>query len=53
MEVKADPKAGTWAQELIQRPWKNATYWLGLHGLFSLFSYTTQDHPPMGGTTLG
>lgn len=37
----------------MQRPRKSATYWFGLHGLFSLSSYTTQDRPPMGGTTMG
>lgn len=48
-----NPKAGTWTQELMQRPWKSATYWLSLHGLFSLFSYTTQDRPPMSGPLWG
>ena len=37
-------RAGTWRQELMQRPWKDAAYWLAHHGLFSLLSYRTQDH---------
>ncbi|MGE9640959.1 hypothetical protein ACQP3J_28330, partial [Escherichia coli] len=36
---------GTWRQELKQRL-KDAAYWLASHGLFSLFSYRTQDHLP-------
>jgi hypothetical protein len=30
-------------QELMQRPWRNATYWLASPGLLSLLSYRTQD----------
>lgn len=26
-------------------------YWLALHGLLSLFSYSVQDHQPKDGTT--
>ena len=33
-----------WRQELIQRPWRSAAYWLAPYGLLSLLSYTTQDH---------
>lgn len=33
-------------QELIQRPWSGAAYWLPPHGLLSPFSYWTQDHQP-------
>ena len=29
-------RAGTWRQELMQRPWRRAAYWLVLHGLLSL-----------------
>ena len=27
----------------MQRSWKGAAYWLALHGLLSLLSYTIQD----------
>ena len=43
-------KAGTWRQELMERPWRNAAYWLAPHGLLSLLSYSTQDHQPRSGT---
>ena len=33
--------AGTWKQELMQRPWRGATYWLAPEGLLSLLSYST------------
>ena len=39
-------KAGT-KVEAIER---NASYWLVLHGLFSLFSYRTQDQQPRSDT---
>jgi hypothetical protein len=29
-------RAGTWRQELMQRPWRSAAYWLAQHGLLSL-----------------
>jgi hypothetical protein len=29
-------RAGTWRQELMQRPWKGAVYWLVSYGLLSL-----------------
>lgn len=35
---------------LIQR--RDAAYWPALHGLFSLFSDTTQDHQHIGCITL-
>lgn len=35
-----------WRQELIQRPWRDVSYWLGSHGLLSLLSYRTQDTSP-------
>jgi len=44
-------RAGTWRQELIQRPWKVAAYWLASPGLLSLLSYRTQDYQPRDGTT--
>ena len=39
-------KAGTWRQELKQRPWRSTDYWLAPHGLLSLLSYSYQDHQP-------
>jgi hypothetical protein len=39
-------------QELMQRPWKDGTYWLASPGLLSLLSYRTQDYQPRDGTTL-
>ena len=44
-------RAGTWRQELMQKPWRGAAYWLALHGLLSLLSYRTQDHQPRDGPT--
>jgi hypothetical protein len=44
-------RAGNWRQELMQRPWRGAGYWLALHGLFSLLSYRTQDYQPRDDTT--
>ena len=44
-------KPRTWRQELVQRPWKGAAYWLTPRGLLSLLSYRTQDHQPRDGTT--
>ena len=35
----------------MQRPWREAAYWLASHGLLSLLSYRTQDHQPKDGTT--
>jgi hypothetical protein len=29
-------RAGTWRQELMQRSWRDAAYWLVPHGLLSL-----------------
>jgi hypothetical protein len=39
-------RAGTWRQELMQRPWRGAAYWLASPGLLSLLSYRTQDYQP-------
>ena len=44
-------RAGTWRQELMQKPWRGAAYWLAYHGLLSLLSYRTQDNQPRDGTT--
>jgi hypothetical protein len=42
-----NPKiAGTRRQELMQRPWRGAAYWLAPHGFISQLSYSTQDHHP-------
>jgi hypothetical protein len=34
----------------MQRPWKNAAYWIASRGLLSLPSYRTQDDQPRDGT---
>jgi hypothetical protein len=31
-------------QELMQRPWRDVTYWLASPGLLSLFSYRIQGY---------
>jgi hypothetical protein len=36
--------AGTGRQELWQKSWKDAAYWLASYGLLCLPSYRTQDH---------
>ena len=41
-----EAKVATWRQELKQRPWRGAAYWLAPHGLLSLLSYRPQDHQP-------
>jgi hypothetical protein len=38
-------------QELIQRLWRDVTYWLASTGLLSLLSYRTQDYQPRDDTT--
>ena len=38
-------------QELMQRPWRDVTYWLPSPGLLSLLSYRTQDYQPRDGPT--
>jgi hypothetical protein len=38
-------------QELMQRPWRDVSYWLASPGLLSLLSYRTQDYQPRDGTT--
>ena len=42
--------AESWRQELMQKPWRGAAYWLASHGLLSLLSYRTQDHQSRDGT---
>jgi hypothetical protein len=44
-------RVGTWRQELMQRSWRDAAYWLASPGLLSLLSYRTQDFQPRDGTT--
>jgi hypothetical protein len=39
-------RAGTRRQELTQRPWRDAAYWLALHGLLIPLSYKTLNHQP-------
>lgn len=41
--------AGTWKQELKERPESNATYWLTSSGMFRLLSYITHlpEHGPI------
>ena len=38
-------------QELMQRLWRDVTYWLAPPGLLSLLSYRTQDYQLRDGTT--
>ena len=38
-------------QELMQRPWRDVTYWLASPGWLSLLSYRTQVYQPRNGTT--
>lgn len=35
---KNSSKVGTWKQDLMQRTWRGAAYWLAYHGLLSLLS---------------
>jgi hypothetical protein len=46
LELKQDRK-----QELMQKPWKDVTYWLAFPDLLSLLSYRTRDHQPRDGIT--
>ena len=39
-------RAGTWRQELMQRPWRDVTSWLASPGLLSLLCYRTQYYQP-------
>jgi hypothetical protein len=34
----------------MQRPWRDAAYWLAPYDLLSLLSYRTQDQQPGDGT---
>jgi hypothetical protein len=44
-------RAGTQRQGQVQRPWRDAVYWLASHGLLHLLSYRTQDYQTEDGTT--
>jgi hypothetical protein len=48
---RSSQRAGTWRQELMQRPWRDAAYWLVSSGLLSLLSYRIQDYQPRDGPT--
>jgi hypothetical protein len=37
-------------QELMQKPWRDAAYWLASPGLLRLLSYRTQELQPRDGT---
>ena len=43
-------KAGTWRQELIQKPWRSATYWLASPWLAQPAFLQNLDHQPRDGT---
>ena len=45
-------RVGTWRQELMQRPQRNAAYWLASPSLPSLLSYRTKEYQAREGTTL-
>jgi hypothetical protein len=50
-EVRNSERAGTWRQELMQKPWRDAAYWLVCASLLvQLLSYRTQD-PAQNSTT--
>ena len=44
-------RVGTWKQDLMQRPWMGAAYWLASPGFLSLISYRTQDYQPRNDIT--
>jgi hypothetical protein len=44
-------KTGTWRQKLMQRPWRDAAYWLAPHGFLNLLSYNTQEYQLKDGIT--
>jgi hypothetical protein len=41
VRTKNSNRAGTWREELMQRPWRHAAYWLVLQGSLSLLCYRT------------
>lgn len=48
---RSSNRAGTWKQELMQRPQRGAAYLLASHGLLRLLSHRTRDHQLRDGTT--
>jgi hypothetical protein len=46
LELKQVRKKG-----LMQRPWRDVTYWLASLDLLSLLSYRSEDYQPRDGTT--
>lgn len=50
MHHEGKPNQEPGGQELRQRPWSNAVYWLALPGSLSYFSYTPQVHLSRTGT---
>lgn len=46
-----DLETGTWRQEMMQKPWRDAAYRLAPHGLLSLHFYRNQGHQSKDDTT--
>jgi hypothetical protein len=44
-------RVGTWMQELMQKPWRDAACWIASPGLLSLLSYRIPNYQPRDGTT--
>ena len=42
-EARQELRAGIWRQELRQRPWRNAAYWLPPDALLNLLSYLNPE----------
>lgn len=49
--VRNSSRAGTWRQELMQRPQRNTAYWLAVPGLLASHFYRAGDHLPRGNST--
>lgn len=49
-EGRNSRRAGTWRQQLTQKPLRGAGGWLAPHSLLSLLSHRTQDNQLMDGT---
>ena len=50
-QYRSSSRAESWRQELMQRPWKGAAYWLVSPGLLSLLSSRTPDQQLRNGIT--